>query len=188
MLRYIFLLFLVSFFNLFSQNYTEYQVFQLNALSGLDKFGVYIWETDSLLVEEGLTEDSLLIFVKNNLALPDSSLLSFIDASKMNGSPSLEVEAKTIVSADNSSVALYTAVRFIQDVILDRERSIRHYSGITWEADSLAIVPRYLLAEKTHGAILKLLDDFSTDYFYINPPDTTSIPADTTRVDSLIYD
>jgi len=188
MLRYILLVVLVPFLNLAAQNYTEYQIFQLNALAGLDKFGVYIWETDSLLVEEGLTEDSLLIFVKKNLNFPDSSILNFIDASKLKGSPSLEVEAKTVPSNDNNTVALYTAVRFIQDVILDRERSIRHYSGITWEADSLVTIPRNILAQKTQAVILKLLNDFSTDYFYINPPDTTSTQEDSTRVDSLILD
>ncbi|GJQ64358.1 MAG: hypothetical protein SCALA702_34110 [Melioribacteraceae bacterium] len=160
-----------------AQDYNEYQIFQLKALKGVEKFGVYVWEPDALLTSQGITQDSLYVMVKERIAIPEECLVDFADANKIEGSPSLEVEATAYPTADGKNAALHTAVRFIQDVILDRDRSVRHYSAITWERDSLTIIPPHLLSFETVTTLEFLLDNFSKDFLYMNPemiPDSTS--------------
>lgn len=152
-----------------AQNYNEYQLFQLKALSGIEKFGVYVWEPDALLVSQGITQDSLYVMVTERINLPEECLVDFAEANKIAGSPSLEVEATAYPTADGKNAALHTAVRFIQDVILDRDRTVRHYSAITWERDSLTIIPPHLLSFETVTTLEFLLDNFSKDFLYMNP-------------------
>ncbi len=154
--------------SLFAQKYTDYELFQLKQFSGLKKMGLYVWEIDPVLVKEGVSEDSLNNYAKKILDAANINTVNFQDARRLEGSPSIEIELKIVKSDYSVNICVYTAVRFIQDVVLDRDRSIRNYSAITWERNTLFFAKDFELADKSINATKKMVNEFVKDFRQVN--------------------
>lgn len=159
------ILFLLS--NITAQTVDEYELHQLKALKGLDKFGVYVWDI------EGYHEDSTLVaadiekFVHKALSSSKIKSVEFSDARGIEGAPNLEVSIQVYQKSNKNSYVYSITLRFIQDALLIRNNA-PHYSVIVWERDDLGHASLRNLNLEIKVALNSLIDQFIGDYYKVN--------------------
>ncbi len=164
------ILILLISFSLFAQERTEYDLFQLKNLTGVEQVGVYVWELNKSLEGTGLTEEYLQAAAEEHLEEYGLKVIPYWDASRLRGGAYLEVQVST-AKADNSDVhAAVLIARFLQDVILERDRSIVHYSAITWERDTVTVNTGDNIRMEVYENLKSMLKEFSEEYKFANSP------------------
>ena len=151
----------------FAQKVDEYELHQLKALSGLQKFGVYIWDFEGDKWNNKLTVSEIQKFVQKSLKGAAIKTVDFSDARDINGAPNLEVSVKVDEKSQTEIYAYNVIVRFIQDAKLIRNNVV-NYGAITWERDDVGFAAQKDLDLELKISINSLIDEFITDYYKVN--------------------
>jgi len=120
----------------FAQKVTEFELHQLKALQGIEKFGVYVWDMEGNHNVDDLSPSTIEKFVHSALRGAKIESVPFTDARGITGAPSLEVSVRVWQKRNVDSYAYSVIARFIQDAKLLRT-NITHYSAIVWERDDI---------------------------------------------------
>jgi len=169
LIKYILLIivFLLVCSQSFAQTVNEYEMHQLKALSGLQKFGVYIWDFEGDKWNNKLTVSEIQKFVQKSLKGASIKTIDFSDARDLNGAPNLEISIKVDEKSQTGIYAFGVIVRFIQDVKLIRNNVV-NYGAITWERDDVGFAEQKDLDLELKISINSLIDEFIADYYKVN--------------------
>ncbi len=140
---------------------------QLQAISKLKKFGVYVWEFEGDKWNKKISEAKVQKFVQKALKGAGIKAIDFSDARTLKGAPNLEVSIKVDEKGKSGMFAYSVILRFIQDAKLIRNNVI-NYGAITWERDDVGFTSKEDLDLELKISINSLLDEFITDYRKVN--------------------
>ncbi len=163
-------LLIVSFLsstNVLGQTVEEYEMHQLKAISGLQKFGVYVWDFEGDKWNNKLTVSEIESFVKKALKGAGIKTVDFSEARGLKGAPNLEVSIKVDEKAKSGVYSYSVIIRFIQDVKLLRN-NIVNYGAITWERDDVSFAEEKDLDLEIRVSLNALIDEFILDYNKVN--------------------
>ncbi|MCF8241215.1 MAG: hypothetical protein K9J16_07500 [Melioribacteraceae bacterium] len=146
----------------------QFKEFQLQALKDLPEVGVYVWGLEDLDLGKNINNKVYEDFIRMQLETAGIKVIDFSEANRLKGSPSLELQLRVAYNEDQSEIAYSAILRFIQDVILDRDRTVLHYSSITWERDAMGITNPENLGEKLKTALAIAVLEFVKDYKSVN--------------------
>ncbi|PKL88926.1 MAG: hypothetical protein CVV23_07900 [Ignavibacteriae bacterium HGW-Ignavibacteriae-2] len=169
----IFFIGIIALFNIvcstkiYSQKLNDYQLFQLQVLKGVNEFGVYVWDIEGYHKDSTLTPGDIEKFITKALKAVKIKTVSFSEARKLDGQPTLEAQIKVDQKKNEDSYAYSVNLRFVQDIRLERNKQPQ-YGGIVWERDELAHADLTHLNLEIKIALNSLLDDFIKDYQIVN--------------------
>ncbi len=162
---FLFFMFILS--SLFAQKVDKYEMHQLRAISGLNKFGVYVWDFEGDKWNKKISEAKVQKFVQKALKGAGIKAIDFSDARTLKGAPNLEVSIKVDEKGKSGVFAYSVIIRFIQDAKLVRN-NVLNYGAITWERGDVGFASKEDLDLELKISINALIDEFIVDYKKVN--------------------